>query len=562
MDEFTICREIISRLSSHPLSSSRLEHLKIEVCRAHHSPVIPKNSAILAAAGPGERERLREVLLLKPTRTLSGVAPVAAMTSPAPCPHGKCLPCPGGPDHPFGTPQSYTGEEPAALRARENAYDPYLQVKARLEQFQALGHHVDKTELIVMGGTITARPPSYQRWFVTECLRAMNDSGSSRVPEGDSAPKEPRLTRGVGGPRGSAGNAQGGEGALWAGPRITASSFEEIAAGNETALVRCVALTFETRPDYCRKEHVEHMLSLGVTKVELGVQHVEDRILGFNRRGCLVQDTVEANRLLRDSGFKVGFHVMPNLPGATLADDEEMFRALFSDERFQPDFLKVYPTLVTPGSGIEELYLRGEYEPYPEPDLVDLLARAKAMIPPYVRLQRVQRDIPAKLITAGSIHGNLRQMAKARLKELGGTCRCIRCREAGRSAPEGDPSVGTATYSCCGGTEHFISVVAGDSLIGYARLRYPGAVESPGLGAAALLRELHVYGPMVPLGSHAGSLEWQHRSYGELLLGRAEDISRSGGFRRIAILSGIGVRPYYHERGYGRLGPYMVKELA
>ena len=524
MDEFTICREIISRLSSHPLSSSRLEHLKIEVCRAHHSPVIPKNSAILAAAEPGERERLREVLLLKPTRTLSGVAPVAAMTSPAPCPHGKCLPCPGGPDHPFGTPQSYTGEEPAALRARENAYDPYLQVKARLEQFQALGHHVDKTELIVMGGTITARPPSYQRWFVSGCLRAMNDSGRPPGPAG--------------------------------------ASFEEIAAGNETALVRCVALTFETRPDCCRKEHVEHMLSLGVTKVELGVQHVEDRILGFNRRGCLVQDTVEANRLLRDSGFKVGFHVMPNLPGATLADDEEMFRALFSDERFQPDFLKVYPTLVTPGSGIEELYLRGQYEPYPEPDLVDLLARAKAMIPPYVRLQRVQRDIPAKLITAGSIHGNLRQMAKARLRELGGTCRCIRCREAGRSAPEGDPSVGTVTYSCCGGTEHFISVVAGDSLIGYARLRYPGAVESPGLGDAALIRELHVYGPMVPLGSHAGTLEWQHRSYGELLLGRAEDISRSGGFRRIAILSGIGVRPYYRERGYGRLGPYMVKELA
>ncbi|HUK93045.1 MAG TPA: tRNA uridine(34) 5-carboxymethylaminomethyl modification radical SAM/GNAT enzyme Elp3, partial [Methanomicrobiales archaeon] len=186
----------------------------------------------------------------------------------------------------------------------------------------------------------------------------------------------------------------------------------------------------------------------------------------------------------------------------------------------------------------------------------------KAMIPPYVRLQRMQRDIPAKLITAGSIHGNLRQMAKARLGELGGTCRCIRCREAGRSEPEGTPSVGTVSYPCCGGTEHFISVVAGDSLIGYARLRFPGAIESPELEDAALLRELHVYGPMVPLGDHAGSLEWQHRSYGELLLRRAEDISRSGGFRRVAILSGIGVRPYYRERGYTRQGPYMVKELA
>ena len=523
MDEFTICREIISRLSSHPLSPSRLEHLKIEVCRAHHSPVIPKNSAILAAAEPGERERLRALLLLKPTRTLSGVAPVAVMTSPASCPHGKCLPCPGGPDHPFGTPQSYTGEEPAALRAREHGYDPYLQVRARLDQFQVLGHHVDKAELIVMGGTMTARLRSYQRGFVAECLRAMNEFG---------------------------------------GNRSTADSFEELAEENEAAQVRCVAMTFETRPDYCRKDHVADMLSLGVTKVELGVQHVDDRILTLNRRGCLVGDAVRANRLLRDSGFKVGFHVMPNLPGATLADDEWMFHALFSDERFRPDFLKIYPTLVTPGSGIEELYLQGGYRPYPEPDLVDLIARAKAMLPPYVRLQRIQRDIPAKLITAGSIHGNLRQMARARLEELGGSCRCIRCREAGRSSPEGTTSVEVLSYPCCGGLEHFISAVAGDSLIGYARLRFPGTTEATELENASLLRELHVYGPLVPLGKHAGGPEWQHRSYGGLLLGRAEDLSRSEGFRRIAILSGIGVRPYYRQRGYERRGPYMVKELA
>jgi elongator complex protein 3 len=524
MDEYTICREIISRLSSHPAGPSLLEHLKIEVCRAHHSPVIPKNSAILAAAEPGERERLRDLLLLKPTRTLSGVAPVAVMTSPAPCPHGKCLPCPGGPGHPFGTPQSYTGEEPAALRAREHGYDPYLQVRARLDQFRFLGHHVDKAELIVMGGTMTARPAEYQRWFVSGCLRAMNDTGRT--------------------------------------PGLTGTSFEAIAGENERAPVRCVAMTFETRPDYCRKEHVEEMLALGVTKVELGVQHIKDRILELNHRGCGVEEAVSANRLLRDSGFKVGFHVMPNLPGASMADDEEMFRTLFSDERFRPDFLKIYPTLVTPGSGIEELYLSGGYGPYPEPDLIELIARAKTMIPPYTRLQRVQRDIPAKLITAGSLHGNLRQMARARLRELGGSCRCIRCREAGRSPPEGTPSFEILSYPCCGGTEHFISVVAGDSLIGYARLRFPGTVESPELEDASLLRELHVYGSLVPLEKEAGPLEWQHRSHGGRLLGRAEDLTRAGGFSRIAVLSGIGVRPYYRRRGYERRGPYMVKELA
>ncbi|MGE5831714.1 MAG: tRNA uridine(34) 5-carboxymethylaminomethyl modification radical SAM/GNAT enzyme Elp3 [Methanomicrobiales archaeon] len=524
MDEFALCREIISRLSSHPLSPSRLEHLKIEVCRAHHSPVIPKNSSILAAARPEERERLRELLLLKPTRTLSGVAPVAVMTSPAPCPHGKCLPCPGGPDHPFGTPQSYTGEEPAALRAREHGYDPYRQVRARLDQFRALGHHVDKAELIVMGGTITARPPEYQQWFVSECIRAMNESGGVTGETGEP--------------------------------------FERIAAANETSAVRCVAVTFETRPDYCREEHVKRMLSLGVTKVELGVQHVDDRILDLNRRGCSLADAVEANRLLRDSGFKVGFHVMPNLPGASIADDEAMFRTLFSDEDLRPDFLKIYPTLVTPGSGIEDLYRNGGYEPYPEPVLVDLIARAKALLPPYVRLQRVQRDIPAKLITAGSIHGNLRQMARSRLGEMGGACRCIRCREAGRCTPGGTPGFEVLTYPCCGGTEHFISAVAGEALIGYARLRFPGDPGKAVPEEASLLRELHVYGPLVPLGMDAGSAEWQHRSFGSVLLERAEDLSRKGGFRGITVLPGIGVRPYYRRRGYERRGPYMVKELA
>jgi elongator complex protein 3 len=543
MDEFTLCREIISRLSTHPLSPAGLETLKIEICRAHHSPVIPKNSAILAAAHPEERERLRDLLLLKPTRTLSGVAPVAVMTSPAPCPHGKCLPCPGGPDHPFGTPQSYTGEEPAALRAREHGYDPYAQVRARLDQFRALGHHVDKAELIVMGGTMTARPPEYQRWFVSECLRAMNESAGSRVPKG-------------------AGIAQGGEGPLWAGSPSQCTSFETLAEENERAAVRCVATTFETRPDYCRREHVERMLSLGVTKVELGVQHTEDRILDLNRRGCRLADAVEANRILRDSGFKVGFHVMPNLPGATPADDEGMFRALFANEGLRPDFLKIYPTLVTPGSGIEDLFTRGEYAPYPEPVLVDLIARAKAMIPPYVRIQRVQRDIPRKLITAGSIHGNLRQLARARLAEIGGSCRCIRCHEAGRKPPEGTPAPGVLPYGCCGGLEQFISVVAGEALIGYARLRFPGEPGDAVPAGSSLLRELHVYGPLVPLGKGAGAQEWQHRSYGGLLLDRAEELSRAGGFRRLAVLSGIGVRPYYRQRGYERSGPYMCKDLA
>ncbi len=237
-----------------------------------------KNSAILAVASAHDREILRKILLVKPTRTLSGVAPVAVMTSPAPCPHGKCLPCPGGPDHPYKSPQSYTGEEPAALRAREHNYDPFAQVRARLEQFEQLGHRVDKVELIVMGGTMTARTPEYQEGFVSRCIEAMN-----AYP----------------------GGAPGAE----------SQEIDTVQTENENSAVRCIAITFETRPDWCRREHVDRMLRLGVTKVELGVQHVDDAILAYNRRGCSVEDTVAANTSLRNAGHESGFPYDAQPPG-------------------------------------------------------------------------------------------------------------------------------------------------------------------------------------------------------------------------------------------------------
>ncbi|MDK2974945.1 MAG: elongator complex protein 3 [Methanofollis sp.] len=527
MDDLDLCREIISRISSDSCSPPELQRIKIAVCREYRAESMPKNSAILAAATPDEARALRKVLMVKPTRTISGVAPVAVMTSPAACPHGKCLPCPGGPDHPFQSPQSYTGREPAALRGAQNGYDPRLQVTARLSQLEALGHHVDKAELIVMGGTITARPRAYQEWFVASCVHAMN-AYRSGGPDPGPGPLPPT---------------------------------DEIFAANERAAVRCIAATFETRPDWCRREHVAGMLDLGVTKVELGVQHTDDGILAFNRRGCAVADAVAANRMLRDAGIKVGFHVMPNLPGSTIEQDREMFRMLFADERFRPDFLKIYPTLVTPGSEIEALWQRGEYAPYPEEELVDLIARAKSILPEYVRLQRVQRDIPAPLIVAGSRHSNFRQLAQERLRLNGGECRCIRCREAGRRPAGAEPSLRDLVYRCCGGEEHFIQAAAGDALIGFARLRYPGEAFEDDLAGAALLRELHVYGAMVPLGESGEEGEYQHRSFGKELLSQAEETARNAGWERVAVNSGIGVRPYYRGQGYEREGPYMVKRL-
>jgi elongator complex protein 3 len=309
------------------------------------------------------------------------------------------------------------------------------------------------------------------------------------------------------------------------------------------------------------REHVEGMLALGVTKVELGVQHTDDRILELNRRGCSLEDAVRANRLLRDAGFKVGFHVMPNLPGATLLGDDEMFRALFSDERLRPDFLKIYPTLVTPGSEIEQLWQEGAYEPYDEDALIDLVAYGKSLLPLYVRLQRIQRDLPAKLIVAGSRHSNFRQLCQNRLAAAGNRCRCIRCREAGRFPGEGPGELTEIRYEAVGGREHFLSIISGDSLVGFARLRTGGDRWMEETKNAALLRELHVYGSVVPLGSQPAPDQRQHRKAGRDLLAAAEERAAAEGYREIAVMSGIGVRPYYRRHGYERRGPYMVKEL-
>jgi len=519
-----ISREILEVLFSRAVNPGDIPRIKIEICKKYGAPAVPKNSALLAAALPGERERLRALLMVKPTRTLSGVAPVAVMTSPFPCPHGKCLPCPGGPDHPFHSPQSYTGEEPAALRAREHGYDPYAQVRARLEQFELLGHHVDKVELIVMGGTMTARSPEYQEWFVSSCIRAMNRYRGHTAEIATD----------------------------------TASIFRQ----NEYSPVRCVATTFETRPDWCRKEHIDRMLALGVTKVELGVQHLDDRILAYNRRGCTVEDSIAANRLLRDAGIKVGFHIMPNLPGSSIGEDRWMFQELWENPNFRPDFLKIYPTLVTPGSEIESLWLKGEYAPYDEEAMIDLVAYGKSLLPEYVRLQRIQRDIPAKLIVAGSRHSNFRQLCQERLAEQGKRCRCIRCREAGRSPDDQEVDFRSLTYACTGATEHFLSAVSGDSLVGFARLRCGGDRWREELVDAALLRELHVYGSIVPLGSSPAPDQRQHRRFGRILLSMAEETALREGHRDIAVMSGIGVRPYYRRHGYERRGPYMHRRLA
>ena len=548
MEKALACREIISQIKETPSEKRNVRRIIAQISKKYHLSSIPKHSEIISHADEKDRELIRSLLLVKPTRTLSGVAPIAVMTSPAPCPHGICLACPGGPEHEYASPQSYTGEEPAALRARMHEYSPYNQVFARLLQFEQLGHNVDKSELIVMGGTITSRDPEYQKWFVSECLRAMNnyDSNTQSNTQSDAQPsfiEEGELT------------------------------FEELCTQNESAKVRCIAITFETRPDWCTRKHIEAMLELGVTKVELGVQHLDDAVLVENRRGCTVADTISANTALRDAGLKVGFHMMPNMPGSTIERDRWMFEELFSSPDFKPDFLKIYPTLVTAGTGIETLYRNGQYATYAEDDLVDLVADAKAAIPPYCRLQRIQRDIPAKMIISGSKHANFRQLAQKRLEETNRHCQCIRCSEIGRYKGEKRSESGgnggnedvqyhTLTYACCGGKEYFISARQGKALLGFVRLRVSGDPWLLECSHSAFIRELHVYGALVPIGKDAGQGEQQHRKYGQELVKRAEEAAALEGCTKICVMAGIGVRPYYKRLSYVRTGAHMCKELT
>jgi len=540
-DYYFVCRELISKILEGTIKTKiDLSREKKTLSAQHHLSNFPGNSMILSQTLPGEYDSVIELLQRKPVRTISGVAVIAVMTSPAPCPHGTCIPCPGGPDSDYRSPQSYMGHEPATMRAIQHDYDPYRQVTGRLEQLKLIGHPVDKAELIIMGGSFTARNICYQEWFIKRCIEAMNDFGIYRNAS-DTPDTRDNSDTGM------------------------FRYFEDVQARNETAQIRNVGMTIETRPDWVGTEEVDRMLGYGGTKVEIGVQSIYDNVLEKMKRGHDVSHTIKANSVLRDSGFKVGFHIMPGLPGSTLDMDFKMFDTLFQDEKFMPDYVKIYPALVTPGTGLHDMWTSGEYHALELEDAVELIANVKAILPPWVRLQRVQRDIPAWQIEGGVTKSNLRQLAGERLNEKGGRCRCIRCREAGhkglRGIEPGNVRKVVESYRACGGEEHFISYedIEQDVLIGFLRLRYPHAPHRPELENAALVRELHVYGSMVSVGQKAGEKQWQHKGYGEELLKMAEELAKGAGFDKLAIISGIGVRGYYRKLGFERDGPYMAK---
>lgn len=525
------CREVLRGISSGEIRDGHgLALAKIRVSKQFGLSRPLRNSEILAAATGEERSKFLHLLRLKPVRSISGVSVITVMPKPYPCPKDEpCIYCPGGPAS--GTPQSYTGKEPAAARALQHNYDPYSQVKSRIEQLRAIGHDVDKVELIVFGGTLTAYPRNYLEWFTTQCLNAISGS--------------------------------------------TSRTIEEALLIAENAPIRVSDITFETRPDYCKEPHVDLMLQLGVTRVELGVQTVYDDVYKLINRGHTVEDVVEATRMAKDSGLAVIFHCMPNLPGSTYERDLKMFRIIFEDERFKPDALKIYPTLVMEDTKLHELWRSGEYRPYPFEQVVRLIADVKKIVPPWTRIQRIQRDIPSNLIAEGVKRGDLRALVQEKLRKENARCRCIRCREVGHvyyklgvePVPD-DIKLVVNRYRASKGEEIFLSFedVKRNILIGLLRLREPSKfAHRPEIKneRSMLVRELHVYGPLVKVGAEAGEKDWQHKGWGERLLSEAERISREEfDAQRIVVLSGIGTRNYYRRFGYEREGPYMVKELG
>lgn len=528
--EAQLARRVLDGILQGTLDRDTVQNEKLRLAAELRVVRLPSNADILAHATADERARVEPVLRIRPTRSISGVTIVTVQSSPEACPHGKCTYCPGGPE--FGTAQSYTGDEPAARRAARHAFDSYGQTFGRLTDLHKTGHPTDKVDFIIQGGTFTARDESYQRAFVQRAFDACNAFGDASL--------------------------------------ATSASLEEAQARNETAASRMIGLTIETKPDWAMPKDVDLSLALGCTRYELGVQTVFDDVLKLTHRGHTMKETVASFQVVKDAGLKLCAHVMPGQPGSSYEKDLETFRQMFADPRFAPDMLKIYPTLVIRGTSLFKQWEAGKYEPVTEEYCAKLLADAKEMAPPWLRIQRIDRDIPSPRIEAGVKKLNLRELVHAEMARRGTRCRCIRCREAGHIANKerryaADVTLTRRDYPGAGGTEHFLALedTAGDIVVGFARYREPSpAAHRPEVQDALILRELKVFGTEVPIGEHdARDGLHQHQGHGARLVAEGETLARERGKARVVVTAGVGVRNYYRKLGYERLGPYMAKDV-
>jgi elongator complex protein 3 len=491
--------------------------MKRQVCREIGMQDIPKNGEILGSLSDGERKLYSYLMISKPVRVLSGVNVVAIMTKPYDCPHGTCIFCPGGTK--FNTPQSYTGFEPAARRALMNQYDPYRQVTARLKHYLFMGYNPQKIEVIVIGGTFTTLPKDYATEYITSVYKAMNEFYGDK----------------------SYGN------------------LEEQEKSNETAKVRCVALAAETKPERCSDEDIERMLSYGVTRIEMGVQSIYDNILLKNNRGHTINDVKDASRRLKNYGYKVDYHVMLNLPFSDSDKDRETIKQVYANEDFKPDAIKIYPTLVIRGTGLYEMWKRGNYHPYPVEEVVDAIAEAEVTAPKWLRIMRIERDIPSTFIEKGIKVTNLRQLVDEKLRGMGKHANDIRSREIGHVTLSKPVKIELKreNYRSAKGDEIFLSAedINNNAIVAFLRLRIADGSRE------AFVRELHVYGEHLNIDKKSDSA-FQHKGFGKTLLAEAERITRAEySINMINVISGVGVREYYRNLGYTRHKWYMSKEL-
>ena len=519
MTEIRSGKPVMDALRKHPLEEGGYLGKYVLVAMYHEM------------VGAGEMRpdaRLLERLRMKPMRTLSGVTTVTALTKPYPCP-GKCIFCPTD----VRMPKSYLPDEPGAMRALEHDFDPYTQVMSRIQALEILGHPTDKIELLILGGTWSSYRRDYQEWFVKRCFDAMNDSLTpTSLPKGE-------------GERGE-------------------DSLAEAQLLNENAARRNVGLVIETRPDEITPDEIRWLRRLGVTKVQMGAQSLDDRILNMNKRGHDVECTRRATALLRAAGFKIVLHWMPNLHGATLESDREDFARLW--QGFCPDEIKIYPNQLLANAELYEYWQRGEFRPYTTEQLIDLIVDVKPTIPRYCRVNRVIRDIPSTNVVEGNRRTSLRQDIHAEMKRRGTVCQCVRCREVrGKAVDAASLKLDDLVYQADGAQEHFISFVTpDDKLAGFIRLSLP-AEDSPetslaDLDSTALIREVHVYGQSLAVGAEReGSA--QHSGLGTRLLERADAIAKENGFTHMAVISAVGTRQYYLERGFERGELYLVKKI-
>jgi elongator complex protein 3 len=523
--------KIIIAFSKDPTKNRQvLDGLKRRFAKEDGSKMAP-NSLLLKAYHSlvkdkriKKNQEIEQVLRIRKVRSLSGIVIVSALTKPYPCP-GKCIYCP----FQAGVPKSYLKEEPAVARAIKCEYHPYKQFQLRVHALESIGHPTDKIDLRIIGATWSFYPKNYQTWFIKECFRA----SLPKLPDLEARPKN-------------------------------SYSLTELQKQNEKAKHRIIGITIETRPDFIDKKEIKRLRWLGVTRVELGVQSVYDDVLKLNKRGHDIREAIKATKLLKNAGFKVCYQMMPNLLGSDPNKDVNMFKELFENPDFRPDYLKIYPCALLKEAPLYNLWKKGEYKPYTTKQLLKLLIKIKKLIPYYCRIQRIIRDIPSYYIVEGGTKiSNLRQLIAEIAKRDGWRCKCIRCREVKEKYdPKEKLYLFRMDYEASGGKEIFLSFENKDRtrLFSLLRLRIPGQTVLPILKNTAIVRELHTYGQLVPIAGKEKAP--QHKGLGKKLMKEAEKIvKKEFAFKKIAVISGVGVRGYYRKLGYRFKQTYMVKLL-